>query len=80
MTLSQWAFALGACGGLQGLDVLGLEDGVEALGVFGVAVSDEEPQRLEVDAEVAGRFLACWVAQAAVGWAVTPAMMASPGR
>lgn len=55
ITRSQWAFGLRCTGRrLDDLDVLGLEHGVEGVGVLTVAVPDEETQRVHAYAQVGG--------------------------
>lgn len=56
MIRSQWAFIRGARGaGLQSLDAVGREDRVEGPGVFGVPITDQEPQRVNVGAQPGGQ-------------------------
>ena len=59
---------------LDDAGVEGGEDGVEGGGELGVAVADEEPEARPASSRSMSRLRACWVSQAAVGWAVTPRM------
>ena len=60
--------------GLDDPDALGGEDGVEGSGELGVAIADEELDRLAWSARSIERLRACWVTQSATGLAVTPAI------
>jgi hypothetical protein len=58
----------------QHVHVLGFEDGVEGRVVLGVAVAQHEAQGLHARVELGGEIAGCCVAQARVGWVVTPVM------
>lgn len=75
MTRSQWGVHPRClrCG-LDGAEVVRVEDGVELLAVLGVAVAEQEAPEFHARSEVCGEVRACCVVQACVGWVVTPVM------
>jgi hypothetical protein len=59
---------------LDDLHVLSGEHGVERAGKLRVSVPDQVPEAVLRSPKSVTRLRACWVVQAAVGWAVTPRM------